>query len=113
MVNMAMAQAVRKVGSKFVVLGVEYPGVLHFSYCTALANPLELENNLQPFAQGHPFGNAMLGYMSVFDPTDADLNYRNIAQNSTQVVLAVRDTQSSTFDNYGRYMRYTISFSGF
>lgn len=118
MANMAMAQAVRKVGSKFVVLGVAYPGAPHFSYCTTLANPLELESHLQPFGQGHPFGGAFNlqegAYMSVFDPTDADLNYRNVAQNSNQVVLAVRDTQSLVpNDNYGRYMRYTVSFSGF
>lgn len=116
MANMAIAQAVRKVGSKFVVLGVEYKGVLHFSYCTTLANPLELENHLRPFAQGHPFGltfDLQSGaYMSFFDPTDADLNYRNVAQN-TQVVLAFRDTQSANANNYGRYMRYTVSFSGF
>lgn len=118
MANMAMAQAVRKVGSKFVVLGVAYPGALHFSYCTTLANPLELENHLQSFGQGHPFGGAFNlqsgAYMSVFDPSDADLNYRNVAQNGVGVVLAVRDTQSaSPNDNYGRYMRYTLSFTGF
>lgn len=118
MANMAIAQAVRKVGSHFVVLGVEYPGVLHYSYCSNLADPLELESHLQGFGQGHPFEGSFnlqsSAYMSFFDPYDNDLNYRHVAQNTDRVTLAMRSTQpADSDDRFGRYIRFSLTFSGF
>ena len=112
MANMAMAQAVRKIGSKFVVLGVQYAGVLRYSYCASLANPLELETHLNEFGQGHPFGGAFdlqsAAYMSFFDPYDQDCNYRNVEQDSSRVMLVFR-----ALNNWTCYEGYSITFSGF
>lgn len=109
--NMGLAQAVRKVGSKFVVMGVKYLGALHFSYCNSLANPLELENNLTAFGQsGGPSANDVnlqdMRYLSFFDPYDADTNYRNAVQNDGRVVLVVSE-------NHLAYKAYQMVFSGF
>lgn len=109
--SMALAQAVRKVGTKFVVIGVKYAGALHFSYCGSLANPLELENNLTAFGQsGGPSSNDVnlqdARYLSFFDPYDTDTNYRNAVQNDGRVVLVASE-------NYLSYKAYPMVFSGF
>lgn len=109
--SMGLAQAVRKVGSKFVVIGVKFLGALHYSYCSSLANPLELENNLTAFGQsGGPSSNDVnlqnARYLSFFDPYDIDTNYRNAVQNDGRVVLVVSE-------NYLSYKAYPMALSGF
>lgn len=52
--------------------------------------------------------------MSFFDPHDSDLNYRNVAQNTNRVTLAIRATHLEPWEcNFGRYMRFSVAFSGF